>query len=70
MGLVLRMKIKPAFLSFPIISSYHGLAIEEKRDKYALNQSVANMIKLITDLTVIALKRGRVINKAQVYATT
>lgn len=44
-----------------------GLTIEAKRNEFLLNQTIGNMIKVATDLTVIALKQGKDIQKATVY---
>ena len=43
------------------------MIIEAKRNEFVLNQTIADMIKVATDLTVIALKQGKNIQKTTVY---
>lgn len=44
-----------------------GLTSEAKRNEFALNQTIGNMVKVATDLTVIGLKQGKNIQQTTVY---
>ena len=46
-----------------------GFTIEAKTDEFKVEQTIANMIKVVTDLSIIAIKKGDYIQKVTVYAS-
>ena len=44
-----------------------GFTIEAKRDEFKVEQTIANMIKVATDLSIIAIKNGDYIQNVTVY---
>ena len=41
--------------------------VEGKRNEYAMGQCIANMVKLCTELTIMALSKGNIVDKTNIF---
>jgi len=49
------------------VNLVHGIALEGKQHEFAINQCIADMIKLGADLTEKSLTKGRIVDTVTIY---